>query len=192
MPNFDNKIENRTVGDAFDVTRTVGGINAAIAEAFLTVMPNGASDTSLTNLFQKHITATPSAIEGVIDSATSYNITAAGEQVAGATSLTVAPLPTTVPKDVVLQFAGGAWTTVKEKALQGAASIMVNQIDAPIANGEIAVYKTVRLKFKIKSTNSALLVPNQLHAYDIEVITVDADPYTVEDGTFKLRPQRTA
>lgn len=193
MPNFDNKIEKRTVGDAFDIIRTVGGIPTGLSvnNAYLTVMPNTATDTSTTTLFQKHITTVNDNAQGVIDSETPYTVTANGIQAAGAAQIIVYPLPTTISAGVVLTFTGGAMATVTEKALQGATLIKVNQIDSPIANNATADYKTVRLKFKLKKEDTVLILPNKLHPYDIQITLSNGDPMTLEDGTISLRPQRT-
>lgn len=193
MPRFNVEIKDRTVGDAFDITRTVRGIPSGnpITDAYLTVMPNGASDTEATFLFQKHITTSSSATQGVIDSVTSYTITTNGIQAAGSTELIVDPLPTTVSVGSVLQFSGGAWATVTQKALQGATSITVEEIDAPIADNETATYNTARLRFKIKASDSEDIVPNKMHPYDIQITFQNDDPLTIEDGTITLRPQRT-
>jgi hypothetical protein len=192
MPNFGNKIENRTVGDAFSLIRTIGGIPSGITveHAYLTVMSHGSSDTKTTYLFQKHITTTESAA-GLIDNETAFSIVADGIQVAGDTELTVEPLPTTLDAGTVIQFNGGTWATVSERALQGATSVKVNSIDSPIADGETAEYKTVRIRFKIAKEDSVLIKPNKLHPYDIQLTMSNGDPFTFEDGTINLRPQRT-
>lgn len=193
MPNFDHVIDNKTVGDAFDITRTLGGIPSGLVveDAWLTVMPNGASETETTFLFQKNITTTPSLTQGVIDNVQTFSVEAQGTNAAGTEELSVIALPTTISAGVVLQFSGGAWVTVATKALQGATTILVDPIDFPIGNGELAEYKTVRLRFKIKSADSVLIAPNLMHPYDIQITLDNGDPTTIEDGTITLRPQRT-
>jgi hypothetical protein len=193
MANYDNKITGHTVGDDLDITRTVGGVpdSQAVIDAYLTVMPNGASDTETVFLFQKHITTTNVPAQGVIDTAVTYTVTADGVQNAGSIALTVDPLPTTIPEGVVLQFSGGAWATVSERALQGSVTVKVDQLDAPIADAETASYNTVRLKFNLQGTQTALLAPNKAHDYDIQINTDASKRYTIEDGTITFRPQRT-
>jgi hypothetical protein len=191
MPNFDNTITNRTVGDAFDIVRTVGGTwddTQSIDDAYLTVMPNGGGSTPL---FQKHITAVLDADEGIIGTETEWTITCSGVQSAGSNTLVVASLPVTIDAGVVLQFLGGAWATVTAKAYQGATSISVDALDFAIGDLDTASYKTCRLTFKIKKENSVLFEPDLNHAYDIQLTFTNSDPYTFEDGTMVLRPQRT-
>lgn len=193
MPNFDNAISGRTVGDAFDVIRTAGGIpvGRTVVDAYLTVMPAGASNTETNFLFRKHITSTPAALEGVIGSQVNYTVTASGAQQAGAGVLLVDAIPTTLPAGTVLEFSGGAFAVLKEKALQGVTQLQILEIDSPIVDNETATYSTVVLTFKLKQAQTKLVVPKADHPYDIQVTFDNGDPFTIEDGTINLRPQRT-
>lgn len=93
----------------------------------------------------------------------SYTITAAANAAQAATSVTVAALPTNLPKGAMLNFGGGKYAVLSAKADKGATSIAVEALPVAIVNTNTAKYggtgKTIPALTPMVELTSGAIVP---------------------------------
>ena len=187
-----------TVGSPFRLRREIGNLppSRTVTEARLKMQRRPADDDATLLLFEKLITATLDNTQGQIKNQNLYTITTNGVALAGASTITVLPLPVTVESGDTVDFSGGAHAELvnidNKPFYQGQAELkLAEPLRKSIANGETSLYRTVEVFFQIMSADSRLMSGGRPHEFEIELTYDNGETDTQDYGRIVFAREAT-
>jgi len=187
-----------TVGSPFRLRREIGNLPPprTVTQARLKMKRRPADDNATLLLFEKLITPTLDNAQGQITNQNLYTLTTNGVALAGASSITVLPLPVTVDSGATVYFSGGAYAELvnidNKPFYEGQAELkLAAPLRKSIANGATALYRTVEVFFQMTSANTRLLSGGRQHEFEIELTYDNGETETQDYGRIVFAKEAT-